>query len=261
MRVKARALLYAGFTEARAATAYTAAMAPERPRASVLVVEDELPIREGVCDVLAYHGFAARGVGDGEEGLRAARDPGVDLLVLDLMLPGLSGLEVCRRVRGERPELPVLILTARGAEEDVLEGFACGADDYVTKPFSVAELVARIEALWRRASASSASEEPPPEPFGFAGWKVDPRERLAVRGRHHVELARKEIDLLALLARHPGRILSRRLLLREVWGARDPDRLETRTVDVHVAALRRKLGSEARRVIETVRGEGYRYRG
>jgi len=219
------------------------------------VVEDEEAIRRGVCDVMAFHGHLPTGVATGEEGLRQGMDPRFELVILDVMLPGLSGFDVCMELRAARPQLPILMLTARGAEEDVLRGFACGSDDYVTKPFSVAELVARVEALLRRAGKIARAK---PAPFAVGAWRVDPETLRAEREGESVGLSRLEVDLLALLVRESGRIVSRRTLLQEVWGYDTPERVETRTIDVHVANLRKRLGDEGRRRIETVRGEGYR---
>src|SRR5262245_31541601 len=222
---------------------------------SILVVEDEAVIRTGLCDVLAFHGWAPTGVETGEEGLRRALEREHALVVLDVMLPGLSGFDVCRELRARRPRQAILLLTARGAEHDILEGFRCGCDDYVTKPFSVAELVARVEALLRRAGRAA---RPAPEPFEAAGLRVDPTTRTAAADGRTVALSRREVNILALLARERGRIVSRRMLLVEVWGLAHVERIRTRTVDVHVAKLRRKLGGDERSPIETVRGEGYR---
>ena len=224
----------------------------------ILVVEDEAAIRTGVCDVLAYHGHAPTGAASGEDGLRQALAGPCALVVLDVMLPGMSGFDVCRELRARRPELAILMLTARGAEADVLEGFRCGADDYVTKPFSVSELVARIEALLRRSGPRLPA---PPEPFDFAAWRVDPDARTASCRRATVALTSREVALLALLARERGRIVSRRRLLVEVWGMRHVERIHTRTVDMHIAKLRRKIDPHAPAAIETVRGEGYRFVG
>jgi DNA-binding response OmpR family regulator len=226
-------------------------------KAAILVVEDEPAILSGVCDVLAYHGHAPDGVGSGEEGLRRALERRYALVVLDVMLPGTSGLDVCRTLRAERPAQAILMLTARGAEEDILAGFRCGADDYVTKPFSVAELVARVAALLRRSGALAPAEAPP---FAFGRWQVDPVARTALRDGAAVELSAREVQLLALFAREPGRIVSRRRLLVEVWGLRHVDGIQTRTIDVHIAKLRRKIGGDDA-PIETVRGEGYRFVG
>lgn len=219
------------------------------------MVEDEEAIRRGVCDVMAFHGHLPTGVATGDEGLRQGMDPRFELVILDVMLPGRSGFDVCIELRAARPQLPILMLTARGSEEDVLRGFACGSDDYVTKPFSVAELVARVEALLRRTGKLARAK---PAPFAVGAWRVDPETLRAEREGESVGLSRLEFDLLALLARESGRIVSRRMLLQEVWGYDTPERVETRTIDVHVANLRKRLGDEGRRRIETVRGEGYR---
>jgi two-component system response regulator RegX3 len=221
----------------------------------VLVVEDEASLRGALLDALAARGFETASAADGEAGLRAGLDGGVDLAILDVMLPRRSGFDVCAALRASRPHLPILLLTARGAEEDVLRGFRAGADDYVTKPFSLAQLGARLEALLRRAGPLAAAVR---EPFAFGPWRVDPEALAADCGSARIELSRREADLLAFFARERGRIVSRRALLRGVWGLEHPDRVETRTVDMHVAKLRKKLGS-ARALIETVRGEGYRF--
>jgi len=224
----------------------------------ILVVEDEPAIRTGLCDVLAYHGYAPIGVADGEAGLRRASCGAFVLLLLDVMLPGLSGFDVCRAVREARPALPILMLTARGSESDVLTGFRAGADDYVTKPFSVAELMARIEALLRRAGRLPRAGA---EAFAFGDWKVDPASLQACRDREHVELTPRELSILLLLLRERGRIVSRRTLLAEVWGSPNPAAIETRSVDMQIAKLRKKLGvgTDPGSWIETIRGAGYRY--
>ncbi len=225
---------------------------------AILVVEDEAAIRSGLCDVLAFRGHAPHGVESGEEGLRRALAEPYALVVLDVMLPGMSGFEVCRALRTARHEQAILLLTARGAEADVLEGFRAGADDYVTKPFSVAELMARVDALLRR---SGAPAEPAPAPFPFGAWQIDPAARCAACDGLTIALSQRELVLLALLARERGRIVSRRQLLREVWGMRHVERIHTRTVDMHIAKLRKKIEAGRRAAIETVRGEGYRFLG
>ena len=229
------------------------------PRPRILVVEDELSIQRGLCDVLAYHGYEPMGVADGDEGLRQGRTGGFDLVVLDLMLPGLDGFDVCRALRDYDARLPILILTARGAEEDVLEGFRCGSDDYVTKPFSVSQVVARIEALLRRSARGEAAV--PDAAFPFGRWIIEPERLVALRDGAAIDLSRRELEILALLVRERGRIVGRRRLLAEVWRCPAPERIETRTVDMHIAKLRRKLGDDGRCGIETVRGEGYRMPG
>ncbi len=229
---------------------------------AILVVEDEATICNGLCDVLAYHGHAPIGVASGEEGLRRALDGRYALVLLDVMLPGMNGFDVCRELRAKRPEQAILMLTARGAEDDVLEGFRCGADDYVTKPFSVAELTARIDALLRRAGHLVV---PVLDPFEFGPWRIDPALRTAISAQGTIELTGREVALLALFARERGRIVSRRRLLVEVWGMQHVEQIHTRTVDMHIAKLRRKIASHGpariAEAIETVRGEGYRFVG
>jgi DNA-binding response OmpR family regulator len=220
----------------------------------ILVVEDEPAIRRGLLDVFAHHGFEASGAATGEEGLRVGSAGKHDLIVLDLMLPGISGFDVCERLRAEHPRLPILLLTARGSEEDILRGFRVGADDYVTKPFSLAQLLARVNALLRRAGDRAVETI---APFRVGALTIEPARLLALDGEEEIALTRREIELLALLAEERGRIVSRRTLLREVWRFDRADHLETRTVDMHVAKLRKKLGA-ARDLLETVRGEGYR---
>ena len=226
-------------------------------KVAVLVVEDEAAIRTGLCDVLAYHGYVPDGVASGEDGLCRALATPYALVLLDVMLPGTSGFDVCRALRAERPAQAILMLTARGAEADVLEGFRSGADDYVTKPFSVAELMARVEALLRRTGALDVVAQ---VPFDFGPWRVDPATRTATSAGDTVSLSSRELALLVLFARERGRIVSRRRLLTEVWGLRHVDGIQTRTVDMHIAKLRRKIGGESA-AIETVRGEGYRFVG
>jgi DNA-binding response OmpR family regulator len=220
----------------------------------ILVVEDEPAIRRGLLDVFAHHGFEATPATTGEEGLRAGLSGSHDLIVLDLMLPGISGFDVCERLRAEQPRVPILMLTARGAEEDVLRGFRAGADDYVTKPFSLAQLLARVHALLRRAGEHAVETL---AAFRIGTLTIEPARLVARDGEGEVPLTRREIELLALLAEERGRIVSRRTLLRQVWRFERVEHLETRTVDMHVAKLRKKLGA-ARDLIETVRGEGYR---
>jgi DNA-binding response OmpR family regulator len=224
----------------------------------ILVVEDEIAIQRGLCDVLAYHGHVPTAAATGEDGLREALAGDYALVLLDIMLPGISGFDVCRQLRAQRPDLPILMLTARGSEDDVLEGFRCGSDDYLTKPFSIRELTARINALLRRSGKLPTDRA---EPFDFGEWCVTPDHGSASRGDESVELSKRELAMLALFHRERGRIVSRRLLLREVWGMSAADRVETRTVDMHIAKLRKKLRGGAASAIETVRGEGYRFAG
>ena len=222
---------------------------------SILVIEDEAAIRTGICDVLAFKGFAPVGVERGDDGLTEALTGRHALCIVDVMLPGLDGFSICTQVRQANPRQALLMLTARGSEEDVLKGFESGADDYVTKPFSVAQLVARVQALLRRSLAQAADR------FQVAGVEVDSGALQASGGGASVELSTRDVEVLACLAKDVGRVISRTELLREVWGYRRAEALETRCVDMHIAKLRRKLEPVSDLgVIETVRGAGYRVR-
>jgi two-component system phosphate regulon response regulator PhoB len=225
------------------------------PRPRILVVEDEEDILELVDYNLRQAGFRVLRARDGLEGLRSAQRDHPDLIVLDLMLPGMDGKDVCRRIRqGESTRhIPVVMLTARAEEMDRVVGFELGADDYVTKPFSPRELVLRIQAILRRV----AEEEPPDAPLCFPGLTVDPiRYRVEVGGKE-VALTATEFRLLYCLARNAGRVMSREVLLDRVWGYHYEG--YARTVDTHIRRLRKKLGP-ARERIETLRGLGYRFR-
>ncbi len=212
------------------------------------MVEDEVTIASAIADRLRKEGLRVEIATDGPSGVELCRTVRPDLVVLDVMLPGLDGLEVCRRIQQERP-VPVLMLTARDSETDVLVGLGVGADDYMTKPFSVRELVARVHALLRRVERVAAR----PEPMIERGEvEIDPATRRVRRAGSVVHLTPIEFDLLHLLARSPGVVFSREQLLQDVWGYADGS--GARTVDSHVAALRRKLGSD---VLRTVHGVGY----
>jgi DNA-binding response OmpR family regulator len=214
----------------------------------IVVVEDEPTIAEAVAARLRADGHTVLVASDGIEGVALCRRERPDLVVLDLMLPGLDGYEVCRQVQADRP-VPVLVLTARGEETDVVVGLRMGADDYVTKPFSPRELSARVDALLRRAARRPVDDVP----LRTADVELDPVTRRVTRAGAAVHLTPTEFDLLARLAARPGAVLTRDQLLADVWGWRDAGST-TRTVDSHVAALRRKLGDD---VVRTVVGVGY----
>src|SRR4051794_21407550 len=214
----------------------------------ICVIEDEEVIAAAVAARLRADGFAVEVAHDGLEGVALCDRLRPDLVVLDLMLPGLDGLEVCRRVQSERA-VPVLMLTARDDETDLLVGLAVGADDYMTKPFSVRELVARVRALLRRVERRP---EPSGEALRLGALELDPARRRVRVGGEDVHLTPTEFDLLTLLASRPGVVYTREQLLADVWGWRDGS--GTRTVDSHVRGLRRKLGAGR---VRTVHGVGY----
>nr|WP_221380524.1 response regulator transcription factor [Actinoplanes polyasparticus] len=216
----------------------------------VLVVEDERTIAEAVAARLRAEGFTVEVAGDGPAAVEAARRTQPDAVVLDVMLPGFDGLEVCRRIQAERP-VPILMLTARDDETDLLVGLAVGADDYMVKPFSMRELAARVHALLRRAAKVAVVPAGPPT-LRFGDLEINQGERRVVRAGVEAHLTPTEFDLLVHLAAHPRTVLPRERLLADVWGWADAS--GTRTVDSHIKGLRRKLGAD---LIRTVHGVGY----
>lgn len=221
----------------------------------VLVVDDEKDIAGLVRHHLEKEGFQCLQAGDGPTALRLTRQHRPDLLILDLLLPGLDGLEVCRQLRRDAgtARIPILMLTAKAEEVDRVVGLEVGADDYVVKPFSPRELVARVKAILRRAQ-----EPPGPAVRRIGDLEVNEAgHQVAVKGRS-VELTVKEFGLLRALLHANGRVLNREQLLEGVWGYPDATGVESRTVDAHVRRLRQKLGAEARRIV-TVKGVGYRF--
>lgn len=224
---------------------------------TIVVVEDEEAIRRGIVDILSVAGYAPVEASDGEAGLREARRADVDLVLLDLLLPKKDGLDVLAELRVTHPSLPVIILTARGSEEDRVRGLRCGADDYVVKPFSARELLARVEAVLRRSPDRPA----PIMHIKIGGTVVDCGRREVCRtDGERVSLSEMEANILERLAAHAGRAVSREELLACVWGLRD-GAVETRAIDMHITRLRQKLsgsdGDDAADWIVTVRGKGY----
>jgi len=219
----------------------------------VLIVEDNADLAFGLRNNLELEGYEVRVEGDGRAGLAAFRAAGADVVVLDLMLPEMDGFDVLRELRRHDARVPILILTARGEEMDKVLGLRLGADDYVTKPFGLLELLARVEALLRRSGTLV-----PAGSTTFGAIEVDPSTRSVIRGGARVELAPKELDLLLALLRHDGAVVSRAELLDEVWGY--ASEVLSRTVDTHIAELRRKLEDDpaSPRHILTVRKAGYR---
>jgi len=216
----------------------------------IAVIEDEETIAAAVAARLTTEGFDVAVAHDGPGGVELCRSFVPDLVVLDLMLPGLDGIDVCREIQRSRA-VPVVMLTARDSETDMLVGLGVGADDYMTKPFSPRELVARIRAVLRRVARAPEPERPP---IRFGSFELDPARREVRRSGELVHLTPTEFDLLHFLARTPHVVYGRRRLLQEVWGYREG--AGERTVDSHVRALRRKLGSD---VIRTVHGIGYAF--
>jgi DNA-binding response OmpR family regulator len=227
-----------------------------KPR--ILIVEDEPAIRAGLIDVFVYHGFEVEAAVDGSAGLTLALRGTFDLILLDVMLPGRDGFEICAAIRAVDREQPIIMLTAKSADEDVIRGLALGADDYVSKPFSVAQLVLRVQTVLRRARVTDDDQE---VIVLAEGAHIDLRGLNACIDGQTVSLTRREVEMLRYLHEHRQRPVSREELLNKVWGyARHLD-IETRTVDIHVAGLRRKLEADPKqpRHLLTVRGGGYRW--
>ena len=221
--------------------------------ARILIVEDD----EGIRDTLKYHlasaGFSVLEASDGTSGLRAARTGKPDLILLDVMLPGMGGLELCRALR-KTSRVPILMISARDAEVDKIVGLELGADDYITKPFSVREVVARVNAVLRRSR--SEPERTVPERDSVGNFTIDRAARRVTIDSREVRLTAREFDLLSHLVANAGRVQSRDLLLRNVWG--EDFTGESKTVDVHIRWLREKFAAVAPFAIVTVRGAGYR---
>jgi len=221
----------------------------------ILVVEDDPAILRGLADNLKFESYEVLTAGDGEAAYRLLRETKPDLLILDLMLPRMSGYELCRKARSEGITTPILMLTARGEEADRVLGLDLGADDYVTKPFSVRELLARVRAILRRGAGPP---KPLPDDLRFSDVVVDFRRYEARKGEKTLEMTRKEFGVLRLLAARAGEVVSREELLNEVWGYENYP--STRTVDNHIAALRSKIEedpAQPRRLL-TVHGVGYK---
>ena len=221
----------------------------------VLVVEDDPAIRQGIVDALEHAGYGTLEAERADKGLDLALRTGCDLILLDLVLPGGDGLEILRQVRAARPTLPVIILTARGEESDRVRGLRVGADDYVVKPFSIRELLARVEAVLRRSPERPTDVRCVTVPEGTADLE---RREVRFADGERCELSEREIELLRYLASNAGRAVSRDEILSRVWGI-NPRGVATRTIDMHVARLREKLrdSPDQPRVLLTVRGKGY----
>ena len=223
----------------------------------ILVVEDDSAIRRGIVDALQFAGYETLQAGNGNDGMKESLRATFDLLMLDLILPGHSGFEILKAARDARPTLPIIILTARGEEADRVQGLRLGADDYVVKPFSVRELLARVEAVLRRSPERPNHVSKLQLPAGVADLA---RCEIRFDNGKRCELSEREAELLRYLASHAGRAISRDEILLRVWRL-DPKRIETRTIDMHIANLREKLrdDSDDPKVLLTVRGKGYMF--
>ena len=228
-------------------------------RRKIVVIEDDTAIRRGIVDALEFGGYGTLEAADGDRGLDVALKADCDLILLDLVLPGRDGLDILREVRAVRPTLPIIVLTARGEETDRVQGLRLGADDYVVKPFSVKELLARVEAVLRRSPERPTDVTKVEFPGGTAFLQ---RGEVRYDDGERCDLSEREADLLRYLACNPDRAISRDEILARVWRI-EPHGLETRTIDMHVARLREKLRDDpaAPSVIRTVRGKGYLFAG
>ena len=226
-----------------------------KPR--ILVVEDEAAIRSGLTDVFVYHGYEVEAVADGPAGLHRALNGCFDLILLDVMLPGMDGFEICNRIRARDRDQPLIMLTAKTSDEDIIQGLSLGADDYVAKPFSVAELVLRVQAVLRRARIGI--EQDSRLRLGEA-IEIDTRNLSGLCHGKALSFTRREMEILQYLNANTDRAVPREELLNRVWGYAKHLDIETRTVDIHIAKLRRKIEPDPAnpRYLVTVRGAGYR---
>jgi len=223
-------------------------------KARILVVEDDPALLTGLSDVLVFNGYDVVGVADGEKGLQAGLHEHYDLILLDVMLPGVDGFTICKHIRRKKPNQGIIMVTAKGSEENIVTGFKAGADDYIPKPFSLREVMVRIEAVLRRTGTRIGDQE-----IRFRDIFFDGMNLRAEYGDRRVELTRREMDIIVYLFRYQDRIVSKKELLSEVWHYADPS-IETRTVDIHMLKLRKKISILIGDMpfLTTIRGEGYR---
>ena len=222
---------------------------------TILVIEDDISILRGLKDNLEYEGYSVITETNGKEGLQLALKENIDLILLDIMLPGMNGYEICRKLKKEKPELPVIMITARGTEVDKVSGLDIGADDYVTKPFSIPELLARVRAIFRRLTQVKNI----PEEYSFGNTKLNFTEYKAFRNNEEIKLSSKEFAIMEYLIKHEGEVIHRHDLLNEVWGFEVMP--TTRTVDNFILDLRKKLEDDPSNPqhIISIRGVGYRF--
>lgn len=221
----------------------------------LLIIEDEASIRNGLCDVFVFNGFDVDTASTGKEGLNKALSGKYHLIILDIMLPEINGLTICDAIRKKDRAQPIIMLTAKGDEEDIIKGLKLGADDYVPKPFSVRELVARVEAVLRRSKKLDREQSL----ITSHNMTIDSLNLKLILRDVEVELTRKEVEILRYLIQSQDRPVSRQELLKEVWGYGNVN-IDTRTVDIHIAKLRKKIEQDPQnpKIILTIRGEGYK---
>ena len=225
-------------------------------QSNILVVEDEEAIRTGLIDVLIFHGYDVDSAATGPEGLQKALTGKFDLILLDIMLPGMDGYEICNRIRSEDRQQPIVMLTAKTSDDEIIQGLKLGADDYVQKPFSVQQLVLRIEAVLRRSQTGLINART----IDLGDVQIDTENLCGTSRNQSLTFTRREVELLTYLAQHTDRPISREELLAKVWGYDRNLDIETRTIDIHIAKLRRKIEidpKEPTRLV-TIRGAGYR---
>ena len=222
----------------------------------LLIVEDEQAILQGLCDLFVFKGYDVDSRSDGNEGLQAALNNQYDCIILDIMLPGLDGFSICEKIREQSLDQPIVILTAKNSEEDIINGLSLGADDYIAKPFSVRELVLRISSLMRRANKHFTDES-----ILLSQQKIVDVQTLTMQSNDEIiKFTRREFDMLQYMFHHRNNVVTRSQLLQEIWGYKRPDEIDTRTVDIHIAKIRRKIEDDPKKpqILVTLRGDGYR---
>ena len=222
----------------------------------LLIVEDEQAILQGLIDVFVYHGFEVDSADDGQAGLEKALSGNYALILLDVMLPVMDGFTICNRIRERDKNLPIIMLTAKSSEEDIITGLTLGADDYIAKPFSIRELVLRVNTVLKRSHLHYKENAV----LQIGTLEIDTANLVQINNDNPYSFSRREIEILHYLQQHSERPVSREELLEHVWGYKQADAIETRTVDIHIAKLRRKIEVDPKQPewLVTVRGEGYR---